>query len=623
MNQFQYTALPSENHIRIIELLPGAPEDVIRCNLSVELRHAQNPYDALSYVWGGGKDDEIICGQGSMRVTTNLANGLRAIRAKNPNRSIRLWADAISINQYDTIEKNHQVRKMGSIYENATQVHIWLGLDENGIAQDLFNLIQKWIQLLEEYREPSRVPHTVAKSDLCTDLNRGMYLAKLMDRPWFSRVWVVQEVALSESAQLYWGNATLNFADLVELACFYNGSSNVIGLIGGDIAALGFLRLLFRCVYRTYGKTGSWGTHKSYYFKRLTQQHPLHSALFLDILLIGKSLSASEVNDHVYSFLGNPLALDGEGKTIVEPDYRKPEDKVNLELADALLRSPESPYVLCFVQHCSVEEITGSRGPSWVPRWRNDTTDRKPTFTIGNIGLGHTAGGGAGELQYHIQDNRALVLQGLIFDQLCWTSAILKSENFSLDSGRWDDGLRVTQNSYVEMLWGEVSLAFERLLGSTKTLNLDRYEDDFSYTLVSGYNNPRVISKKRHQGIFKAYRRVLERKRNIQPVTSKYIVSKTQDEEASRFEMQTRNCSKRRLGVTNSGGFALVPEFAQAGDKFALFLGMATPFVLRPANVQFHGEGYYHVVGEAYVHGTMRGELAGDLEKDMIEIMLV
>ncbi|KAF2110664.1 heterokaryon incompatibility protein-domain-containing protein [Lophiotrema nucula] len=624
MDPFKYTVLPSENHIRIIELLPGAPEDVIRCNLTIELRHpAQKPYDAISYVWGEAEYDEIICCQRSMRITVNLADALRTIRTKSLGRTVRLWADAISINQHDTVEKNHQVKRMGKVYENASHVHIWLGPDEDGIAQDLFSLIQRWIRCLKEYKEPSDIPHTVAASDLCKDADRGSKLAKLMHRPWFSRVWVVQEVALSESAQLHWGNATLDFADLVELACFYDGSSNVISLIGGDNVALRLIRTLFQCVYRTYGKTGSWGTHRSGHFKRLSQHHPPHSGLFLDILSVGKILSASEARDHVYSFLGNPLALDGEGKMIVEPDYSKPEEQVNLELAAALLRRPsEYPYVLCFVQHSSAEAVTGSGVPSWVPRWRNDTMERKLTFTIGNIGLGSTAGGSPEKTRYRIQESHILVLQGLIIDQLCWTSDLLKTENFALDPGRWDESLRTLQHPYIDLLWEEVSLAFGRCLGPDMDLDRARYYDDFSSTLVTGYNTKKFISRKRHEHILRAYHQVFKSKRSVQPsVNSKYIVSKTKDTEAGLFERETRNCSGRRFGITKSGGFVLVPKFAEVGDVCAVVLGMATPFVLRPAEVQ--GGGHYYLVGEAYIHGAMRGEFEGDLDRDKTEIMLV
>src|SRR6186713_277290 len=120
MEVFKYEALPSEDHIRIIELFPGSTDDVIRCNLTVELRHqTQKTYDAISYVWGDEKIvEEIICCERSKLITVNLAGALRKIREKNPGRSTRLWADAISINQDDTAEKNHQVKRMGLVYEN-------------------------------------------------------------------------------------------------------------------------------------------------------------------------------------------------------------------------------------------------------------------------------------------------------------------------------------------------------------------------------------------------------------------------------------------------------------------------------------------------------------------------
>jgi hypothetical protein len=625
MEEFTYEALPSDEYIRIIELLPGGTDDVIRCNLTVELRHhTQGPYDAISYVWGDAKDaQEIICCQKSMRITNNLADALRTIRKKNPGRSTRLWADAISINQEFTEEKNDQVKNMGLVYGNSTQVHIWLGPDREGVAKDLFELIPRWIQLLGDYREPSKVPHTIAASRLCQDMNRGSKLANLLNLAWFSRVWVVQEVALAERHHLHWGDASLDFADLIELACFCDGNSNIVHLIGGDDTRLAFLRLLFRCVYRPYGKTKSWGTNKSYYLQRLSKQHSLGSGLFLDILLAGKSLNASKAQDHIYSFLGNPLALDDNGKMIVEPDYRKDEGQVNLELADALLKSRESPFVLCFVQHCSAAEITGSKGPSWVPKWKNETRDRKAAYTIGNIGLGQIAGGSADKLHYRIEDSKILVLQGLISDELCWTSDLLKSENFAIDQRRLDDNLPTSQKPYVELLWDKVSIAFEQRLEPVQRPTRTRYEEDFSFTLVAGYKNPREIKSKEHRGNFRAYCQILQRKRDGQFAHGENIMSKTKDESAARFEKETRSCSQRRFGITKSGGFALVPEFAQAGDVCAFFLGMATPFLLRPAEVRMYGEGYYHLVGEVYIHGTMRGELGGQLDDSKMEIMLI
>jgi Heterokaryon incompatibility protein (HET) len=45
------------------------------------------------------------------------------------NKQRRLWIDAIFINQADIQEKNVQVPRMKSIYENASEVLVWIGRD--------------------------------------------------------------------------------------------------------------------------------------------------------------------------------------------------------------------------------------------------------------------------------------------------------------------------------------------------------------------------------------------------------------------------------------------------------------------------------------------------------------
>jgi len=58
-----------------------------------------------------------------------------------------------------------------------------------------------------------------------------------------------------------------------------------------------------------------------------------------------------------------------------------------------------------------------------------------------------------------------------------------------------------------------------------------------------------------------------------------------------------------------------------------VFLGIVTPFVLRPVMMQIDNKcRYYYLVGESYVHRVMRGEIidtldSGDIEKK--EIILI
>ena len=165
------------------------------------------------------------------------------------------------------------------------------------------------------------------------------------------------------------------------------------------------------------------------------------------------------------------------------------------------------------------------------------------------------------------------------------------------------------------MLWKSVRLAFKQCQGPTELLGYARYHDDFSFTLVTGYDNRQSL--KMHRKRFKAYLRGLSRACNFEQRTP---LLGTAACNAFRYEGGTRNCSNRRLAITKQGRFALVPQFAKPGDVCCVFLGMVTPFVLRPREIQIgHKSTYYHLVGEAYVHGVMSGELVNGLHEKDIE----
>lgn len=63
----------------------------------------------------------------------------------------------------------------------------------------------------------------------------------------------------------------------------------------------------------------------------------------------------------------------------------------------------------------------------------------------------------------------------------------------------------------------------------------------------------------------------------------------------------------RRLVRTRTGYLGLVPFHSRSGDKIGLFRGGALPLVIREVS-----NGYWHVVGDAYVHGVMMGEVYDD-----------
>lgn len=84
-------------------------------------------FTALSYVWGDpAKTDEIIIDGKRLPITASLYSALRQVQVQS-TFDIRVWADAICINQQDLAERSTQVQLMRQIYHNARDVLIWLG----------------------------------------------------------------------------------------------------------------------------------------------------------------------------------------------------------------------------------------------------------------------------------------------------------------------------------------------------------------------------------------------------------------------------------------------------------------------------------------------------------------
>lgn len=84
-------------------------------------RYSWGDYVALSYRWSDPNNTrEIFINRKPVHVTENLECALRVLRNKLPMRiGVRLWVDAICINQQDLEERNLQVERMQDIYKKA------------------------------------------------------------------------------------------------------------------------------------------------------------------------------------------------------------------------------------------------------------------------------------------------------------------------------------------------------------------------------------------------------------------------------------------------------------------------------------------------------------------------
>jgi hypothetical protein len=133
MEQYEYLASLVLREIRLLSLQrPSSNTEDVRCDLEVVSLDDHPNFTAMSYYWGdpNNKKDIILSGK-RLAVTVNLYNALKTWRGtcwnRIPDKQLRLWVDAVCIDQRDTPERNRQVAMMGDIYASCSVVWIWLG----------------------------------------------------------------------------------------------------------------------------------------------------------------------------------------------------------------------------------------------------------------------------------------------------------------------------------------------------------------------------------------------------------------------------------------------------------------------------------------------------------------
>jgi hypothetical protein len=106
----------------------------------VELQSAP-VFEAVSYVYGPDIRRPIEIDGRELLVTTNLEYALR--RLCDSNRPRDFWIDAICVDQSNLVERNEQVQLMAKLYQEAIQVVIWLGEEEED-TKLAFRMIKVW-----------------------------------------------------------------------------------------------------------------------------------------------------------------------------------------------------------------------------------------------------------------------------------------------------------------------------------------------------------------------------------------------------------------------------------------------------------------------------------------------
>ncbi|PHH84784.1 hypothetical protein CDD83_1400 [Cordyceps sp. RAO-2017] len=187
-------------------------------------------YEAISYHWGTDTrtpyrlliHDRDGHGPSVIRLTAALHTVLR--RLALPDRERVLWADAICINQVTSSsneEKGIQIQLMPDIYRIASRVQIYLGSgsDDLALALDLLATIADYSEYLDDKQHTQGEIGTAlaVESGLILpppDDKRWQALRAFLRRPWFRRVWVIQEFVYAADIVVVCGDHEVDWHQL-------------------------------------------------------------------------------------------------------------------------------------------------------------------------------------------------------------------------------------------------------------------------------------------------------------------------------------------------------------------------------------------------------------------------
>ncbi len=197
---YKYTDV-SKGGFRLLKLSPGSTGplcgSLIKLDPSYASESNQTPFEALSYIWGSDlvtsaievHVGDHIC---QLPITPTLETALKHLRSPHNDRT--LWVDQICINQANAIEKGAQVVRMGQIFRDAERVVVWLGEEDSNTSKaTAFARRTLDIEVFESLlQDPQYHEERLA-------------ILKLLQRPWFKRRWVIQEVALARDVTVFCG----------------------------------------------------------------------------------------------------------------------------------------------------------------------------------------------------------------------------------------------------------------------------------------------------------------------------------------------------------------------------------------------------------------------------------
>lgn len=587
------------------------------------------PYEALSYHWGAGEYSckiKIHAPDGDpaeFRIKPNLYAALNHLRF--PDRSRRLWIDAICINQDDDDEKNAQVSLMADVYSKAQSVCVWLG-EASPDSNLALNFISRIVNLddFDRLVADRRTPQEWAA------------LVSLMTRPWFSRRWVIQEIALAARATLYCGDTYVDWSDFADAVSLFEA-------IGSEshISRSIMMSELFDHTPNFFSEIKFLGaTHlvdaTSNLFRKSMNGQVLERLLSLEALVSGLStFQASRPHDVIYAVLNlakgmrtstatsnKDTLVETQSQVTTEPtiqtlheqklkmlairrfkqaveenrfviDYKKPFFDVCKEFLRYTIKSHGSLDIMCrpWVPEDGIAEADR---PSWLLTTSKMAWGMRPDGTysranadtlVGPPGLAKRNYNASGSFKvtnsWKFEEGpnfRSMYVEGFVVD------SIKQKKTFAADG--------IILNEWLSAVgWTDWSAL---------------PPDEFWRTLVAdrgpnGVNPPTFY--------LRACKAALNQSVKGGHINTSTLIHNGKSTIVAKFLRRVQEVIwMKRLIITEHNFLGLAPEMSKKRDLICILYGCSVPVALRRMVDPVTNKEYFTFIGECYVHGIMNGE---------------
>lgn len=363
MASFLYKALDINSHeIRILEFSLDIEESrgavsKLKPRFRGTLKHVSlidtDPYTALSYCWGDPASDEFLRldSEGaqvqSIAITENLHRALLAVwERRGEKQELRIWVDALCINQSDLYERSQQIQMMRQIYSRAEEVLAWIGPIAGTAPSPAIERSLRKMQMVIPRPTLSSDQARSSRSDLMlTSGEEWDVMISFFNKEYWRRVWIIQEITVASTVTMLYGTIEVSWDFLVPvLRSLVKESAHGHEEQGINISGIGASHLLrFREHWIDTNKPISilqamtWTTHTK----------------------------ATDPRDKIFALLG--LCHDGF-RIVPVPNYKQSLKSIISEMSRLSFSRNRSLDQIC-LRGADTKPQDSAEIPTWAPNW--------------------------------------------------------------------------------------------------------------------------------------------------------------------------------------------------------------------------------------------------------------